>query len=257
MKKLALLLISTTIFFVACQKSLQRVDAISQIGQDSLTVEKDTITYEVLTRDTVGWYGIWNDSSGALTGNPLDSGNYGTPIYLPDGWKFSFKTPSRPFQAFISVASFDYKSDITVNLYRNSQLVKTVTNDALRGFAKLLLDINTDTLQGTVADPVLTYEVLISNPDNTKFQSDGWIGQWATANGTVSDAINRLGTGFAIPSAWKYSFKPTRLPFNMRMSLSPYTVGGGLVTVHFYVNSQLVKSSSARDWMYGIEYTVR
>jgi hypothetical protein len=102
------------------------------------------------------------------------------------------------------------------------------------------------------------YEVFVSEQDTTKFQSDGWLGQWTTASGVPSDLNNPLaGLWFAIPSGWKYTFKPGQLPFTMRMAASPYTKNGGKVTINFFVNGQLVKSSAVRNWIYDMQHTMQ
>jgi hypothetical protein len=255
--KLPTLLFICSILLLACQKNVQDTDIPSTNSEDSTIIAGDTLTYEVLTSDSVGWFGIWNQPDGALASNALDSITYGSPVYLPSGWRYTFISPSQPFQAFISAASHLYSDDITVNLYKNGELIKSVTNDALKGVAKLLVDIEAKPLKGTLADPVLTYEVLVSDPDTTKFESDGWIGQWTNPQGVNSDLNNPLPLNFAIPSGWKYSFKPEQLPFTMRMGASPYTKGGGKITINFYVNGQLVKSAASRNWLYDFQYIVQ
>jgi hypothetical protein len=227
--------------------------------QDSVITADDSLTYEVLTTDTGGWYGAWNLPEEGITANVLDSVNYGTPIYLQSGWKYSFKTPAYPFQALLSAASRSYSDDITVNLYKNGQLIKSVTNDAMKGVAKFIYDVQADTLVGTSANPVLTYEVTVSDQDVTQFESDAWIGRWMTAKGVYDDQDNHLLQSllFAIPSGWRYSFKAEHLPFTMSMQASPYTMDGGKITVNFFVNGQQVKSFAARDWIYVMEYTVQ
>ena len=257
MKKLFFVLIVPCIVLVACQKSAQYTETRTERTADSTIVAGDTLTYEVLTSDPVGWFGIWNEANGELAGNSLDSGTYGSPVYLPNGWRYSFAAPSRPFQAFISVATHLFNDDITVNLYRNGQLIKSETNGAMKGVAKLLVDIETDSLHGTASNPALTYEVLVSEPDATKFQSDAWTGQWNTAKGIMSNLSVPLNLDFAIPSGWKYTFRPEQLPFTMRMGASPYTKDGGKIIINFYVNGHLVKTSSSRDWIYYMDYTVQ
>jgi hypothetical protein len=274
MKTLIILLSGCCLFMIACQKSVPDIinrtnngqdsvtnntqDSIGNNAQDSIIRKGDTLTYEVLTTDPKGWFGIWNQADGSLTSNGLDSITFGNPNYLPTGWKYTFIAPADPFQAFISVASFSYSDDITANLYKNGYLIKSVKNDAMNGVAKLLQDNQADTLVGTAADPVLTYQVLVTEPDITKFESDSWIGHWMTPKAVYDDADDRLlSFVFAIPSGWKYSFKPEHLPFTMKFQGSPYTSGGGKVTINFFVNGQLVKSSAARDWIYDMEYRVQ
>lgn len=262
MKTIILLLLSFGIFLMACQKSAQDTerpaDRPVDNTEDSTIVAGDTLTYEVLTSDPIGWFGIWNQPDSGLASNVLESITYGSPVYLPSGWKYTFVSPAQPFQAFISAATRSYSDDITLNLYKNGKLVKSVKNDPMKGFAKLLMDVKADSLKGTPADPVLTYEVLISERDTTKFESDGWIGQWNNAKGVPMDLNNRLlSAGFAIPSGWRYSFRPEHLPFIMYMAAAPYTKDGGKVTINFYVNGQLVKSCASREWMYNINYNVQ
>lgn len=254
MKKLVFFLLNVSVFFLACQKSVRNVDTGMARTADSTIVAGDTLTYEVLTTDSVGWFGIWNLPNGTLGSNALESGTFGSPVYLPNGWQYSFAIPSHPFQAFISVASHLYLDDITVNLYKNRQLVKSVKSGAA---AKLLLDVKTDSLNGTPASPALAYEVIVNDPDPTKAESDSWIGQWTNAKGVNSDLNNPLVSFFAIPSGWRYSFKPEQLPFTMHMAASPFTKDGGKITINFYVNGQLVKTSSSRDWIYYMDYTVQ
>lgn len=270
MKKLACLVIFS-IAVTACQKSANNTTGLpGRIGDprsdgrdsgiisvDSVVKPGDTLTYEVITTDRRGWFGIWSDAPGNLVSNKLESVTYGSPIYLPSGWRDTFVCPAKPFQAFISVAASSYADDITANLYKNGKLIKTCTNGVLKGFAKLLLNTNADTLKATSTDPVLTYEVLISDQDSTKFQSDGWTGQWTKADGTMNSGFNPLFTLFAIPAGWIYNFKPDKLPFAMRVSAGPYTKDGAKVTLNLYVNGQLVKSATTKDWMYKIDYVVQ
>lgn len=259
MKKIALLLLCGSLLIIACQKELAPIDPVMGNGEDTLIAVGDTITYEVITTDTVGWFGIWSQPDGQLGGNPLSNGTYGSPVYYHSGWKYSFAAPDHPFQAFLSVATHLYSDSIIINLYHNGKLIKTSGSDSTVGVAKLLADINTKEWKGTATDPVLTYEVLVSNPDTTKFQSDAWIGQWNTAADTMSDYHLRLATDFAIPSGWRYSFKPKQLPFHMRIGLSPYTKQGATVTANYYVNGELVKTFATNDWQYAndVEYLVQ
>lgn len=262
MKTLILLLLSSGIFLTACQKSVQNTGRLAgrpvDNTEDSTITAGDTLTYEVLTSDTRGWFGIWNRPDSGLAGNILDSITHGSAVYLPSGWKYTFVSPAQPFQALISVAASTYSDDITVNLYKNETLIKSSKNDAMRGVAKLMVNAGTDSLRGTPEDPVVTYEVLVSDMDSTKFESDAWLGQWTNAKG-VSNSLNNplLSIVFAMPSGWKYSFKPEHLPFTMHIAASPYTKDGGKVTVNFYVNGHLVQSSASREWMYNVSYTVQ
>jgi hypothetical protein len=252
-----ILFLGSVMSLTACQKSAEDVAIMSNM-EDSTIVAGDTLTYEVLTSDTIGWSGVWNKPDNNLATNALDRGTFGSPVYLPSGWRYTFVSPAHTFQAWISVATSTNTKDITANLYRNGTLIKTATNKPAGGFAKLLADVKGDSLTGTPSDPVLMYEVLVSEQDTTKFQSDGWLGQWTTASGVPSDLNDPLaGLWFAIPSGWKYTFKPGQLPFTMRMAASPYTKNGGKVTINFFVNGQLVKSSAVRDWIYDMQHTMQ
>jgi hypothetical protein len=199
---------------------------------------------------------MWNEP-GAFECNPLDSITYGSPIYYPSGWSRSFICPSTPFQAFISAAARGFDKDITANLYKNGKLIKTVTNDAIKGVAKLLVTANTGTLTGTSSDPALTYEVLISDSDVTKFEPDAWTGQWNMPDGKVSDLDKHLLSLYAIPGGWRYSFRADHLPFTMYVGAASYTPGAATVTVNFYVNGKLVKTVSSREYTYGDSYVVQ
>ena len=245
------------IVLAACQKSVSDSSVDNGTGgADSLINPGDTVTYEILTTDPGGWAGMWSDPGG-FDCNPLDSMVFGSPLYYPSGWRHSFVCPSTPFQAFISAASRGYDQDITANLYKNGKLIKTVTNDAMKGVAKLLVTANTDALTGTSTNPALMYEVLISDSDTAKFEPDAWTGQWNTPDEKVSDADRPLLNLFAIPGGWRYSFKPGRLPFTMYVGASPYTPGAATVTVNFYVNGSLVKTVSSQNYTYGNTYVVQ
>ena len=264
MKPFSIATIVICIVVSACQKSIPD-NIIAGNQEDSTFLPGDSLTYEVITTDTVGWFGTWMQGDGTSGANTLDSGTYGSPNYLPSGWRYTFAVPDQPFQAFMSVAASTFADDITVNLYKNGTLLKTVTNDVGKGFAKLLVDANTDSLTGTADAPVLTYEVLVTESDTSKFQSDCWVGRWVTVRGIYNDLDNPLHQSnplykdFAIPSGWRYTFKPDRLPFTMRMQAAPYTLGGGTVTVNLFVNGQRVVSKSAsQNWIYPpVEYTVQ
>ncbi len=267
------ILLTGCLFFIACQKSVPDTsnrtnnaqdsvtnhtqDSISHNGQDSILRKGDTLTYEVLTTDPKGWFGLWGLPDGNVDCNALDSAT-NNPIYFASGWKYTFIAPTHPFQALLSVASFSYSDDITANLYKNGRLVRSAKNDAMKGVAKLLENVLTDTLIGTTTNPVLTYEMLVTEPDITKFESDAWLGQWVNPNG-VYNTVNKplLQFLFAMPSGWKYIFKPEQLPFTMSMQATPYTTGGGNVTINFYVNGQLVKAVSSRDWILDMKYVVQ
>jgi hypothetical protein len=244
----------------ACQKSIDNADEANRPAsvEDSVILKGDTLSYEVITNDPEGWYGMWNEPDGSTNCNPLDSISFGSPEYYSSGWKHSFVCPDKPFQAFISVATKLYDKDITVNLYKNNELIKTSTDDSGLGLgvAKLLVTSETGTLTGTAADPVLTYEVLIDEQDTTKFESDGWTGQWNMPDGKVSSLEKPLLTNFAICSGWKHTFKPEHLPFTMYLGGSPYTPDGARITINFYVNGVLVKSQSSRNYIYENKYEV-
>lgn len=254
----------TFITISACQKPLRsntqitsptRIDSSLLIDTLSYNIN-DTLTYEVTTSDTSGWFGIWN-LPGGISGTLLDSITFGSPVYLSSGWLYTFVSHEPSFQPFISVATKTYNDNITVNLYKNGHLLKTSTNDAMIGVAKLMGNADSNIITGTTSAPVLTYEVSLSNVDTSKFEYDGWIGQWANANGIMSSVNNPLLTDFAIPSGWRYTFKPDHLPFNMSMQASPYSKNGSTVTINFYVNGKLVKSNASRDWIYDMQYSVQ
>jgi hypothetical protein len=257
MRKRIFPLLAYCIIILSCQKS---VSDLSQdngtAGTDSLVNAGDTLTYEIITADTA-WAGIWNEPDGTLACNPLDSITYGSPQYYKSGWKHSFICPDKPFQAFISAATLLYDQDITANLYKNGKLIKSVTNDAMKGVAKLLVTTNTDTLTGTASDPVLTYEVLISDADFTKFEPDAWTGQWNMPNGKVNDLNKPLLGLYALPSGWRHTFKPNHLPFTMYLGGTSYTPGAATMTINFYVNGSLVKTVSSQSHIYDNTYVVQ
>jgi len=258
MKKVIFFVSAYCFIAFACQKSISSSSQDNgTAGVDSLIVAGDTITYEILTADARGWAGMWNGPDGLLECNPLDNVTYGSPVYYRSGWTCSFICPAKPFQAFISAATIFYNEDITANLYKNGKLIKTVTNDAMKGVAKLMVNANTDTLTGSASNPVLTYEVLINNADTTKFEWDAWTGQWNTPDGTVNDLNKPLLGLFALPSGWKYTFRPQKLPFTMYVGASPYTAGGATITINYYVNGSLVKTISSQSYTYGNTYVVQ
>ena len=258
MRKLIFFILACCSIIISCQKSVSDYSQDNGTsGTDSLINAGDTITYEIITSETKGWFGIWNEPDGTVGSNPLDSITYGSPVYYQSGWRHSFVCPSTPFQPFISAATILYDHDITANLYKNGKLIKTVTNEAMKGVTKLLLTADTDTLTGTSNNPVLTYEVLISNADTTKFEPYAWTGQWNMPDGSVSDLNNSLLSAFAIPSGWRYTFKPDHLPFTMYLGGTPYTPGTATITVNFYVNGGLVKTVSSQNYTYYNQYVVQ
>jgi hypothetical protein len=258
MKKIFLLLCSSSLLILSCKKSVSVETTDNGIEDSAVFSTGDILTYEVITKDPGGWFGIWTDSSGNVEGTPLDSINYGSPVYNASGWKYSFKWNGYSSQLMMSVAARTYQDDITINLYRNNELVASATNDQMKGVAKILYNIKGDSLQGTTAQPLLTYEVLLSNIDTSKFESDGWWGGWTNKNGDNTFTSNPLAMDFAIPSGWRYSFRVASLPFTMSMQTSPYTKGGSTVILNFYVNNILVKTNSSNDLIYPpITYTVQ
>lgn len=258
MRKALLLLCLSSLIMLSCQKSLSVETHDDGTEGDSTGTVKDTFTYEVITKDTGGWYGVWVNENSDLTGSGLDSGSFGSAIYLKSGWKYSFVPKHSPFQMMMSVDAKNYSDDITINFYKNGQLIKAKTNDPITGFSKLLWNAVDDTTIGTVQDPLLTYEVLLSNMDTSKFESDGWWGGWTNKNGNNTFTSNPLTMDFAIPSGWRYSFHAASLPFIMSMQTSPYTKEGSTVILNFYVNNVLVKTSSSNDLIYPpLSYTVQ
>jgi len=274
MKPAYYLAIALLLCMTACQKSVDPIMGGNDPSVDSASTPGgtgnpgDTITYEVISADTSGWFGMWMDDQSRLVANKLDSiqysdplpNYYGSPIYFHSGWKYSFVPKHQPFQALISVDNRTFLQDLTINLYKGNQLIKTVKNDPASGFAKLMVDLDTTIVTGTANNPVLTYEVLVSDPDNASFQYNAWIGQWTMPdgknNGIIDGIANPLLFDFAIPSGWHYTFKPDHLPFDMSLYASPYTEDGSNVTINFYVNHQLVKSASSRKQQ-RLTYTVQ
>ena len=275
MKRWLIFLVCFCLFFFSCQKEVvdngtgNNNGTGSEPNIDSLIVPGDKVMYEVITKDSLGWFGAWNDSTGNLVTGKLDSVNYGSPILFPNGWTYSFTCPNKPFQALISVDAAQFTDDITVNLYKNGKLIKSSTNNPYIGFTKLISTAQTDSLVGTPQSPVVTYEVLVSEPDTSKFESDSWLGVWTEMNGLASDNlvddsgnqyINSMLFLFGMPSGWRRSFIPEHLPFDMRMFATPFSEGGGMLTVNFYVNGQLIKSGSSSDndvnHNFIMEYTV-
>lgn len=128
----------------------------------------------------------------------------------------------------------------------------------MKGVTKLLVSVNTDTLVGTPSDPVLTYEVLISDADTAQFEPDAWLGQWNLPDGKVNDFNKPFSTmWYALPSGWRYTFKPHHLPFTMYLAGSPYTFGAATMIINFYVNRQLVKTTSTRNFICCNTYVVQ
>jgi hypothetical protein len=255
MRKIFLLAVAVCIVFTACQKSVSDVSVDNGTqGSDSLIRAGDTITYEIITNDTA-WDGLWNEPDG-IKMNSLDSVTYGSPVYYKSGWRRSFVCPSTPFQVFISAATILYDHDITANLYKNGKLIKSVKNDAMQGVTKFLVTVNADTLTGTKSDPVLTYEVIVSGAPDTEYEYDGWTGLWNMPDGK-RNSLSPLLDFFPIPSGWRYTFKPMHLPFTMDVDAAPYVPNGdATVTVNFYVNGALVKTTSAQNYTYGNTYVV-
>lgn len=232
----------------ACRKTANEPDKPART--DSTLIPDTGITYEVVTTDTSGWEGIWNGADGKLTGTPLDNGTSGSPVYLHSGWTYNIAAPSANFVPLISVATKTFSGDITVNVYKDGKVIKSVTNYPQMGMARVMLVPDSMQTDGTAADPVLTYEVTISDPDTSKFQYDAWMGHWTDADGMYNDSANVFLSMFPISGGWKYSFKPDHLPFTMSMQARPYSENGSNVTIHFYVNGALVKSASGRDVIY-------
>lgn len=262
MKKILLLLYCLSLFILSCQKSISIETHDNDVEDDStIFTTGDTLTYEVISADTSGWFGIWTDASGNLVGTPLDSVTYGSPVYNKSGWKYSFAWDGYSSQLMMSVANRTYSEDITINLYRNNELIKTVTNnpnsaitnnpnDTLKGAARVIYNVDGAALEGTAHQPVLTYEVLVDEMDSTKYQYDAWNGCWYTSEGISTCAINSFSTLFAIPSGWKYSFTANHLPFEMSMQTFPYSKDGATITINFYVNGVLVKTNSSSELTY-------
>ncbi len=253
MKKSLLFVTAAFLLVSACRKDIS-VDTIDpgntgRPGEDIVITGTDTLTYEVITADTGGWYGIWNDENNQLVSTGVDSITWGTANYFPSGWKYSFVPKTKGVNMLLSAAARSYQQDLTINFYRNGELVKTATNSSMLGVSKLLIN-SSDTLEGTPADPVVTYEVVLDNMDASKYEHDGWSGHWLTAATYPDDP---LLTNFAIPSGWRYSFKPS-LPFIMGMQGTPYSPGGAQVTLNFYVNGVLVQTKSAYGWIYNMTY---
>lgn len=242
MKKNILLFIVSICFLTACQKNVS--------VNNTPHLQNDTLTYEIITTDTGGWYGVWMDENGELAGTGLDGGNSGSAIYFKSGWKYSFVAKNAPFQMMMSVDSKNYDDNITINFYKNGVLQKTQTSEPFKGFAKMLWNAVDGSIVGTTQDPIITYEVLLDNMDTTKFQSNGWSGQWYGVKEHNTSVDNPLTFDFAIPGGWRNSFHPKSLPFTMSMQTMPYTKYGAEVTINFYVNGVLVKTTTSNDLIY-------
>jgi len=260
MKNVLFFFIIFSSFLIACQKSVSvETHDNGTHGDSTIFLIGDSLTYEVITKDTGGWFGIWTDASGNVAGTPLDSITYGSPVYNGSGWKYSFKWNGYSSQLMMSVAAKTYQEDITINLYRNNELIASTTNDQMKGVAKILYNIEGDSMHGTISQPLLTYEVVLDQMDSSKYQYNGWNGLWRLGNGIYNTESNRLTDDdfVAIPSGWRYNFKPDYLPFTMSMQTFPYTKGGSTVTINFYINGKLVKTSSSNDLTYPpVEYEV-
>ena len=76
----------------------------------------------------------------------------------------------------------------------------------------------------------LTYEVVTNDP-----------GGWVTNKNYFSYHDNPLALLFAYPSGWKFTFRPSVIPFNMGMQASSFS-NSSKSTINFYVNSELVKT---------------
>ncbi len=257
MKGLLFILFGYCLIATACQKGVSLQSIENGTAGDSTFTSTDTLTYEVISKDAGGWYGMWNDENDTIANSGLQNGSSGSAIYFPSVWKYSFVPKTKSFYMFVSVASKSYMDDITINFYRNNTLIKSATNSSMKGVCKLMLS-NDDTLEGTVTNPVLTYEVILTQMDSSKYEYNGWVGGWNDLG--VDDYnyySNPLYRNFAILSGWKSSFTPTQLPYTMRMQFEPYTAGGSEVTANFYVNGQLVKTRSSVDPVYAMTYEVQ
>ena len=92
MKKLLCCHASSTLLILSCQKSVSHESKDNGTEGDSTDYfqQEISLTYEVITKDTGGWFGIWTDASGNVVGTPLDSITFGSPVYNKSGWKYSF-----------------------------------------------------------------------------------------------------------------------------------------------------------------------
>ena len=256
--KYILLIFAGCALISGCQKILLDNNRPTGINSDSTINAGDTLTYEVLTKDTTGWFGLWNEADGKMGGNVLDSVTFGTPVCFPSGWRHTIISPDSFFQPLVSVASRTYQQEVSINLYRNGKLIQVGVQHPLVGVAKLMVKGTSPLPKGTATDPIVTYEVVLSKSDTTIFEFDSWTGHWMEADGVYNDFYNRvLSFMLPIPSGWRRSFKPPHLPFTMSFTGGPYLKNGNLTTVNFYVNGQLVKTTSSRDWIYAMDYTVQ
>ena len=101
MNRLLFLFTGYCIIITACQKSMSMEGFGNGTAEDNDSIIRagDKVLYEVITEDTGGWFGAWNDSTGKLISGKLDSISYGNAIYFPNGWTYSFTCPNKPFQA--------------------------------------------------------------------------------------------------------------------------------------------------------------
>ena len=76
-------------------------------------------------------------------------------------------------------------------------------------------------------------------------------------DGKVNDLNKPLLDSYALPSGWKYTFKPDHLPFTMYLAGTPYTTDAATITINFYVNGSLVKTVSSQNYVYGNNYLVQ
>lgn len=257
--KTTLLTVVIFLALLSCQKevAINQPEQETETGTDTSFSMEDTLVYEVVTTDDQGWFGVWNDEHGELESNGLDSITWGSPNYYASGWRYTFQPQVQPFQMLVSAAARSYSDDITINFYRNSRLVASSTNSSMKGVTRLLLNAITDTGAGITGKPLLTYEVVLSDMDSTKFDYNGWNGQWVTGEALFNTIENPLAMNFALPSGWRYSFRPENLPFAMKMQAWPYTEGGATLTVRLYVDGRMVKTATSRDKISNVQYTVQ
>lgn len=255
MKKIFLPVCSAALLFWSCQKSVSTELEQHDTFDDSVSFTTgDLLTYEVITADTTGWFGIWTDEDGKLGRTVYDNGSWGSPVYNAGGWKYSFPWSGYSGQLMMSVFTAAFMDSITINLYKNDALIKSVSN---YGVAKVIYNVTGTTQSGTGTDPVLTYEVLIDEMDSTQNQYDAWNGNWVTGDGLNINDENYSSELLPIPSGWRYTFKPASLPFTMNLQAWPYTNNASRVTLNFYVNGTLVKTAAARELTGPLTYEVQ
>ena len=75
MKKYVMLMLFGCLYLAGCQNDRGRYCCTTGYFSDMLT-------YEVITADTSGWYGIWNDENGGLISTTLDSCTWGNAVYF-------------------------------------------------------------------------------------------------------------------------------------------------------------------------------